>query len=110
MAFRHDLFCEALAREAVRVYRADHLSSDERLVYCRMIELAREFVVRAMPSPVSRESRLPEELLDRLKDTLSEINDWQHRESMEYGRVAVDYAFQSLRSKEGVVVSFPGPL
>lgn len=109
MAFRYDLFSEAMNREAIRAYGAEQLSEKEQLVFCRMIELAQHFVMAALPYPVAREQHLPDELLERLRQTLAEVNDWQMQQAVAAGSSCVDYtvAWKSETDGSGTVVPFP---
>lgn len=108
MDFRYDLFEAAMGREAARVHQAEHLSEIEQIVFCRMIQLARHFVMNALPYPMAGEEHLPQELLERLRRTLSEINEWQIEQSRRAGHVYVDYTLVQTTSEDatGTVVPF----
>jgi uncharacterized membrane protein len=107
MDFRYDLFDSAMGREATRVYEAEHLSEFERIVFCRMIQLARYFVVNALPYPMAGEEHLPPELLERLRQTLAELNEWQMEKSRRAGHAYVDYTLALAAPKgAGTVVPF----
>ena len=108
MDFRYDLFDAAMGREAARVHEAEHLSETEQIVFCRMIQLARHFVVNAMPYPMAGEEHLPQELLERLRRTLAELNEWQMEKSRRAGHVYVDYtlALTTPDDATGTVVPF----
>jgi hypothetical protein len=108
MDFRYDLFDAAMGREAARVHEAEHLSGTEQIVFCRMIQLARHFVMNAMPYPVAGEEHLPQELLERLRRTLAELNEWQMEKSRRAGHVYVDYTLSLTTdgNASGTVVPF----
>jgi hypothetical protein len=110
MEFRYDLFAGALNREAGRVYEAKHLSPKERLVFCRMIELAQHYVTAAMPHPVSDEQHIPDELLERLRQTLAALNDWQKQQAYATHGPCIDYVldWKDETDASATVVPFPG--
>lgn len=108
MGFRYDLFDAAVGREGARVDKAEHLSEVEQIVFCRMIQLARHFVMNAMPYPMVGEEHLPQELLERLRRTLAVLNEWQIEKSRCAGPVYVDYtlALTNPNDETGTVVPF----